>query len=472
MKVSAEKIDNSQMVIEVEAEPEEVERSLEGAYQRLVQKAEIPGFRKGKAPRHMLERYIGREALLEDALEQLVPQLLSQAINEHEIDVIARPDIEITKTDPVTFKATVPVRPTVELGNYAELRVDQEPSEVSEEDINRVIEQLRHQHATWEPVERPVKLGDLLTLDVKGSVDDKPILDKEGLQFQALKGVPIPVPGFSEGLEGLKKEQRKKFSVTLPEDYGAKELAGKECHFEVMVNEIKEQKLPELDDEFAKSMGQDFDTLGALKDNVTSNLRAIAEETARRKYENEVIDKLVEISTIDFPPVMVEQEIERIISAQERELQANRLSLEEYLKSQQKSRDDLREDIRPVASKQVAASLALSKLAEAEQITVSEEDIDKELEKMVQDAGEHGEELKRMFQSPQARMSMQQMLLTSKTIKLLTDIASGEVAAPAVTVETSPVAAEAEAKETESEPSDDGSPAAQAEERSEGAEPT
>ncbi|KPJ52124.1 MAG: hypothetical protein AMJ37_03480, partial [Dehalococcoidia bacterium DG_18] len=229
MKVSTEKIENSQMVLEVEAEPEEVARSLEEAYHRLVGRAEIPGFRRGKAPRAMLERYIGREALLEKALERLVPDLLNQAIAEQGIEAIAPPEVEITQVDPVSFKATVPVRPTVELGNYRELSIAPEPVAVAEEEVNKVIEQLRYQHAPWEPVERPIKFDDLVTIDVAGSVEGKPLLDRKDLQFQVLQGLPFPVHGFAEKLEGLDKGQDSEFSISLPADYAASELAGKEC---------------------------------------------------------------------------------------------------------------------------------------------------------------------------------------------------------------------------------------------------
>lgn len=426
MKVSTEKIENSQMVLEVEAEPEEVARSLEEAYRRLVGRAEVPGFRRGKAPREMLERYIGKEALLEEALERLVPHLLNQAIAEQGIEAIAQPEVEITQVDPVSFKATVPVRPTVELGNYRELSIAPEPVAVAEEEGNKVIEQLRYQHAPWEPVERPIKFDDLVTIDVAGSAEGKPLLDRRDLQFQVLQGLPFPVPGFAEKLEGLEKGQDSEFSISLPVDYGASELAGKECLFKVRVGEIKEKKLPELDDEFAKSIGQGFETLDALTDNVMSNLRLMSQERARRRYEEKVIDAVVELSSVEFPPILVEQEIDRLIAAQERELGESRLSLEDYLRSRKKSKEELREEFRPVASGQVTGSLVLAKVAEAEEIAVTEEEIGEEVAAMVQGAGERGEELRKLFQSAAARQSLERVLVTRKAVKRLVEIASGE----------------------------------------------
>ncbi|MBE0415309.1 MAG: trigger factor [Dehalococcoidia bacterium] len=426
MKVSTERIENSQVVLEVEAEPEEVERSLEEAYRRLVKRADVPGFRRGKAPRAMLERYIGREALLQEALDHLVPQLLRQAIEEQGIDAIAHPEIEITQSDPVTFKATLPVRPTVELGNYQEISIAPEPVEVTEEEMNRVIEQLQYQHALWEPVERPIKFGDLVTIDVEGSIGEESHLDREGIPFHVLQGLPWPVPGFAEKLEGLEKGQEKEFTISFPADYETSELAGKECLFKVLISEIKEKKLPELNDEFAKSLGEGFESMDSLRERVTSNLRLMAEEEARRRYEGKVIDAVVELTQVEFPPILVENDIDQLIAGQERLLRDNRMSLEDYLRSRKKTAEKLREELRPLATRQVTQSLVLTKVAEAERIEVSEEEIDGEIEAMAQGVGEKGEELRKMFNSPAARQSLEEMLLTRKTVKRLVEIASGK----------------------------------------------
>jgi len=413
------------MVLEVEAEPEEVEHSLEQAYHRLVKRVEVPGFRRGKAPRDMLENYLGRGALLENALDKLVPQLLSRAIEEQGLDVVAQPEIEITKADPVTFKATVPLRPTVKLGSYRELDIAPETVTSSEEDVNRVIEQTRYRQAPWEPVERPVKFGDLVIIDVMGSVEGKPLLDRKDLEFQVQQGLPFPVPGFAEKLEGVEQGQDMEFSISLPSDYGVSELAGKECYFKVRVSEIKEKKLPELNDEFARSIGQGFETLDALTDSVTENIRLVAEQSARRRYEEKVIDAVVEGSHVEFPPIFVEQEIDRFIAEQERDLSQNRMSLEDYLRITKKSMEDFREELRPVASGQVARSIVVSKVAESEDISVSGEEIDGEVAEMVKGAGEQGEALGKFFQSAEARQSLERMLVTRKTIERLVEIASG-----------------------------------------------
>lgn len=426
------------MVLEVEAEPEEVERSLEQAYHRLVKRVDVPGFRRGKAPRDMLEQYLGRGALLENALDRLVPQLLKRAVEEQELDVIAQPEIEITKADPVTFKATVPLRPTVKLGSYRELDIATETVTSSEEEVNRVIEQTRYQQAPWEPVERPIRFGDLVIIDVMGSVEGKPLLDRKGLEFQVQQGLPFPVPGFAEKLEGVEQGQDLELSIPLPSDYGVTDLAGKECYFKVRVGEIKEKKLPELNDEFARNIGQGFETLDALTDSVTENIRLVAEQRARRRYEEKVIDAVVEGSHVEFPPIFIEQEIDRFIAEQEKDLSQNRMSLEDYLRITKKSMEEFREELRPVASGQVARSIVISKVTEAEDISVSDEEIDQEVAEMVKGAGEQGEALGKFFQSAEARQSLERMLVSRKTIERLVEIASGGVeSTPGIAAATS-----------------------------------
>lgn len=461
MKVSTEKTENRQVVLEIGAEPEEVERSLDGAFKRLAQRAQVPGFRKGKAPRDMLERHIGRGALLEEALERLVPQLLNQAINEQGLEPIAQPEVEITQIEPLIFKATVPLSPTVELGDYKNISIDREPVSVTDEDIDRVIQQLRAQQGTWMPAERPVQFGDLVTINVIGNADGKEILNRNDLQYQVFQGVPIPVPGFSEQLEGMAKGQDKEFTIALPDEKAAGELAGKDCTFKVSVSEIKEQHLPELDDEFAKSLGQGFETADALREDVATHLQAMAEQSARRSYENKAIDALIEASAVEFPAVIAEREIDRLIGAQESELQASKISLEDYLRSQNKSREELREQLRPIATKNIAGSLALGKLAEAEKIEVSAAEIDEEIEIMSTNAGEQGENMRQLFQSPGTRKSLENVIITRKTVQRLVQIASGEAEAQPAEAEhhaepaqTASSEAQPEAANDESEASD------------------
>jgi len=454
VKAKAEKIENSQVVLEVEVDPEEEEKSLEEAYRRLVKKAEIPGFRKGKAPRAMFERFIGRDVLLQEAMERLVPQLLARAIEEQELEPIDQPEVEIIQTDPVVFKATVPLSPTVELGEYKEIRIPREPVEVADEDVDRVIERLREEQAPWAPVERPVQLGDLVVMDVEGKIGEETLDKREGIQYQVFADFAFPVPGFSEKLVGVEKGKEAEFTISFPADHERDELAGNECWFKVLIGEIKEKKLPELDDEFAKSVGEEFDSLDALRERIAANLRGMAEEQATRGYEEQVIDAVVDQANVEFPPVLIERDIDGMIGEQERELRANRMSLEDYLARTQMSPEQLREELRPLATKRVTRSLVLSKVMEDEAIEVADQELDGEVETMAQAAGDKADELRQFFKSTVGRQSLERTLLTRNTVRRLVEMAGEEAgsveppqASEAAATESTQDAGEAESTE-------------------------
>jgi trigger factor len=425
MKVTREKEENCQVWLNVEMEPAEMKEALDESYHRLAQRAEIPGFRKGKAPRAVLERHIGKDRLLEDALSSLLPQAYEKALKEQELEPIANPDIEITQTDPVTFKATISLKPVVELGDYQGIRLKPEPPEAIDDELNNMIEQLRRQHGSWEPAERAAGLDDLVTLDIDSQVEDKPFIKQEGVQYQLLKNQPAPAPGFTEKLVGMKGGEAKEFKLQLPADYAQKELAGKEASFKVKITEVKQLRLPELDDEFAVSVNPEFKTFDGLKKRISENLKLMAEDRAQREFEEKVVDAAVDLSQVDFPPVLVEMEIDRTLEQQARQLQANNMAMEEYLSRIGKKEEELREELRPAATKRVIRSLVLGRITEAEKVEVSEADVDAELDRMIQSAGEKKDEAKKQLDTPQVRSSLEQILTTRKTVQRLVEIAGG-----------------------------------------------
>ncbi|MBA7503507.1 Trigger factor [subsurface metagenome] len=425
MKVTNEKTENCQTFLTIEMEPAEVEESLEKSYSRLVRKTDIPGFRKGKAPRAILERHIGKESLLEDALNNLLPEAYEKAIKEQKIEAIAQPHIEITQTDPVVFTVTVPLLPKVELGDYHRIQVTPEPVELTEDDVNTVIEQLRHRHATWEPVERPVEFDDLVVLDIESNIEDKPFINQKAVQYQVLRDLPFLAPGFAEQLSGMKKNEEKEFKLQFPSDFPRGELAGKEPSFKVKITEIKQERLPELDDEFAKGVSPDFKTLDSLRERVSADLKLRAEEKARIDFEERVIEAAVDLAELEFPPILVENEIDRLLNQRFQRLQRGDQGLEEYLKSVNKTKEELREELHPLATKRVIRSLALGKIAEEEKIEVSDSEVDAEIENMIKNTTENKDELQKVLSTPQARESIEQLLVTRKTVQLLVEIAKG-----------------------------------------------
>ena len=425
MKVTKEKTENSQVFLTIEMEPAEVEESLDKSYHRLVKKESIPGFRKGKAPREILERYIGKGSLLGDALDNLLPEACEKAIKEQEIEAIARPHVEITQTDPVVFKVTVPIKPTIKLGDYHHIQVTPEPVDVTEDDVNAAIEQLRHQEATWEPVERQVEFGDLVVLDIESNIEDKPFINRKGIQYQVVHDLPFPAPGFAEQLPGMKKNEDKEFKLQFPSDFSNAELAGKESSFKVRITEIKQEILPELDDEFAGGINPDFKSLDSLREQVSADLKLRAEEKARMDFEERVIEAVVDIAELEFPPILVEMEIDRLLNQRLQRLQVGKEGLEEYLRGINKTEEELREGLRPLATKRVTRSLVLGRIADEGKIEVTDSEIEDEIENMTKSAAEKKDELQEFLNRLESRESIKQLLTARKTIRQLVEIAKG-----------------------------------------------
>jgi trigger factor len=423
VNVTREKTENCQAYLTIELESTEVEKALETSYRHLVNKTNVPGFRKGKTPRAVLERYLGKGSLLDEALNALVPEAYANAIKEQEIEAIAQPSIEITQTDPLVFKAIVPLRPTVELGDFRNIRVTREPVTVTEDDTNAVIEQLRHQQATWEPVERTAESGDMLILDIESSIEGEPFFNREGAQFKLVPEAVFPAPGFSGQLVGAAVDEEREFQIELTEDYPREELRGKSASFKVKVKEIKQEILPELTDEFAQAVNQEYADLNTLREQVTANLRQGAEEKARADLEEKVIKAVAEVTQVDFPPILVESEIDRMINQQLQRWQMTD-KLEEYLRIINKTDEELRDELRPLATERVTNSLILGEVAETEKVEASDTEVDAEVENLMKNVTENTEEFSNFLGTPESREAIRRSLVTRKTVQLLVDIAT------------------------------------------------
>ncbi|MFC1947061.1 trigger factor [Chloroflexota bacterium] len=419
MKITNDKTENSQMFLTIEMEPEEVEESMQVAFKRLNKKARIPGFRKGKAPRDIFERYLGKDYLMEEALNDIIPMAYAKAVEEQSIEAIAQPQIEIEQMEPLIMKATVPLKPTIELGDYKSLKVEQETVEITSEKVDEVIEQLRHQNATWEPVEgRAVEFDDLLIMDIVGTMGEKNVIEQKGAQYQVTAGQTFPVQGFAEQLVGMNSGDEKEFEMVYPEDYGDEELAGNKVNFKINAIEIKKEVLPEISDEFAKTVDAEFETMTALRERAETDMKERAEQQSKMNFEEEIVHGIADVSKVEYPPVLIESEITRILNQQ---FQRSNQSLEDYLATVSKTEEELREDLRPSAEHRVVHSLVLSKVAEVEEIEVSNEEVDEEIENMVKDSTDKKEELKKFFNDPQIRDSIVQNMMTRKTMEKLTE---------------------------------------------------
>ena len=427
MKVTTQRLPESQVLLEIEVDPQQMERSMDKAYRKLVQRVEVPGFRKGKTPRAMLERHIGRERLLQEAIDIVVPEAYNQALEEQDIDAIDQPEIEMTGAEPLSFKATVPVRPTVELGDYKALRVPRDAVEVDPKEVEDSVDELRRRYAIHEPVERDVKPGDIIRASVKIVVDEREVYNDEDVELHLREGRTIMLPGFAESITGAKKDEAREIDLEIPEDEGG-QLAGKTVHVSVAVKEIKEEHLPDLDDDFAKGVGEGFETMAALRERLHNDIKERSESEAAVKYQNEVVAALTEnAARIEFPPVMIDREVGRLIRDQARQTGQE---VGRYLELIKRTPAEIREDMGPAATERVRRSLALGELADAEAIEVGEEDVQAEIDTIVAQAGggaeEQAERYRRLFDSEEARASLGRSLLTKRTMDRLVEIASQE----------------------------------------------
>ncbi len=419
VRVSTQRLPESQVVLEIEVDSDQMERSLDKAYRKLVQRVAVPGFRKGKTPRGMLERHLGRERLLHEAHDMLIPEAYNKAIEEHDIDAIDQPSIELVKDEPLAFKATVPIRPTVELGEYRRLRVQRGPAVIDEAEVESALEELRRRYALHEPVERPVQAGDIVRADVRAVIDGRQIYKDDDAEFRLREGATILLPGFAEGLIGAEKGVAKEIEVTAPA--GEQPLSGKSGIVSATVKEVKTERLPDLDDQFAREVGEGFADLDTLRERLRNDVRERLEAQAEEAYRDEAVGALVEqAKTIEFPPVLVDREVERLVKDQARHTGQD---VEQYLAMIKRTPEQFRGEVLPAATERVKRSLALSRLAEDENVAVERQEVDDEIERIVSSSGQQADQIRRLFSTADARAAIERSLLTRKTVDRLVEIA-------------------------------------------------
>lgn len=414
-----------------------MERSPERAYRRLSQRVSVPGFRKGKTPRPMLERHVGRQRLVQEALDILIPEAYNQALDEQDIEPIGQPSIELVQEEPLSFKATVPIRPTVELGDYRTLRIQRYPVTVDPIEVDATLEELRRRYALWEPVERPVQMGDSIRAEVHGTIEGREVTDDTDAEIELREGTTIVAPGFIEALVGAEKGVPKEITVTMAP---GSQYEGKEATFNITVKEIKEERVPDLDDEFARQVGEGFSSLQGLREELTKNMEERRKAEAEEEYRQEAVVALEQqAEKVEFPPVMVDREIDRLLRDSARETGQD---LDRYLQMLRRTEDELRQELRPGATERVRRSLALSRLAEMEDIRVEPEDVDREIDKLAASAGAQAEQMRQIFSGPDAREAIARSLHSRKTLDRLAEIVSQEPIEESEGQEEAPAAAD------------------------------
>ena len=448
MKVTQEDLAQRQVVLNIEVESEDLEPYLQRAHRQLAQRVNVPGFRKGKAPRHVVERLIGHENLLHEALHALVPDMADRAVTEQGLAVSAMPEVEIVETDPlVMLKATVPLAPEVELSDYRSLRIETAAVESDEGAVEEAIEQIRRESTPWEPVERPVQMEDLAVIDLTGSIEGEYVINQKDASY-VVNEERFPAPGFGEALVGMQQSETREFTLTFPEGEDISErVAGKPCDFVVTLKDLKERQLPELDDEFAKGVGNGYNSLEALREFVGNQLRGNREREAQGNYEAEVVERVLQDSKVELPPLLIQREIDRLLEDMQESSSAGgqrQADVDSYVESLGKTQEEIRAELEPRALERLQRAAVLSEIADRENMDVSQEALDEEIAAMVQMAGTQGDQMRRFFEEPRNQDSVSRNLRTRLTIQRIAAIARGEEVDPERVESEEPPAAEAE----------------------------
>ena len=423
VNVTRESDSPTEVTLTISMEPGDLEPFLNRSYRRVVSRLQIPGFRPGKAPRSVVENHVGRVALVQEALEFMIPESLDQVLREQDIKAFSDPDLEVLELEPVSFKAVVPLEPEVDLGEISALSVERPEVEISQEDVDQVLEELRYEAAPWEPVERPVAFGDLVTLNVKGNIAGEQVVDDEGIDFIPQQDNEQPLPGFSIYLEGMTEGQDKEFTLAVPDDYPQQSYAGLECRFQVDVISIKEKQLPELDDEFAKGVRDGYESLEALSTSIRERLTESAEYTAQRQLEQSILEELRNQATIQASSLIYQRELDSMYDDRERSLRNQRLNMDTYLEYMGQTAEELREQLRPQAEERLHTFLVIRKFADQEGIEVGPEEVDEEIDRLISFSATESEgPMRQALNTDSSRDSIRTNLLQRKTTARLAEI--------------------------------------------------
>ena len=426
MNVTRELDSPTEVTLKISMDAEDEEPFLNRSYRRVVGRFSIPGFRRGKAPRSIVEQHLGRSALVQEALDFMIPESLDQVLREHEIRAFAEPQVEVVEMEPVSFTAIVPLEPAVDLGDFRSIRLQAPPVAIGPEDIDRVLQDLRYESAPWEPANRPVAFGDLVTLNVHAVIGGDSVINDEGVDFIPEQDNALPLPGFSIYIEGMREGQEKEFALTVPEDYQHEAYAGLEARFQVTALSIKEKKLPELDDEFAKGVRDGFESLAALSDHVRQRLTEEGENAAQRELERSSLAEVRNRATIAASDLVYQREVDSLREEQERALQGQRIDLATFLAYTGQTEADFLARLRPQAEERLATVLIIRKLAEEEGLAVEQADVDEEVARLISlSAAETAGEMRRALQADGAQDSIRSTLLHRRVMARLVEIVTG-----------------------------------------------
>lgn len=425
MSVQVEKLEKNMAKLTIEVSAEEFDAAIEQAYQKDKKKISLPGFRKGKAPRKMIEKMYGTGVFYEDAANIVIPKAYSEAAKECGEEIVSQPEISVTQIgagQPFIFTAEVALKPAVTLGDYKGVEVEKTPVEVSEEEVDKEVDKERENNSrTIDVDDRAVEKGDMIKLNFEGFVDGTPFEGGKAEDYSLTIGSGSFIPGFEDQLIGAKIGEEVEVNVTFPEEYHAAELKGKPAVFKCTVNEIKVKELPEADDEFAKDVSE-FDTLAEYKDDIRAKLLEKKAADAKREKQNKTVAKAVENATMEIPEAMITEQVRRMADDFARRLQSQGLSMDQYMQFTGLTMDALAQQMRPEALKRIQNSLVLEAIAKAENIEVSDEKVNEEIEKMAAAYKMEADKLKELIGDAE-KEQMKSDLAIQAAVDMITDAA-------------------------------------------------
>ena len=423
MSLQVEKLEKNMAKLTIEVSAEELEKAIEGAYQKNKNKISIPGFRKGKAPRKMIEQMYGKGIFLEDAANALIPEHYSKAVEECELEIVSQPEIAVTQAEPgkaFIFTAEVAVKPEVTLGEYKGVEVPKSETEVTDEDVEAELKKEQEKNSRTVTVEdRGAENGDITTIDFEGFVDGEAFEGGKGTDYPLTLGSGSFIPGFEDQLVGSKAGDHVEVKVTFPEEYQAKELAGKEAVFQCDVKKVEAKELPELDDDFAQDASE-FDTLAEYKEDIKKNLTEKKEKEARAAKENAAVDKAIENAEMEIPDAMVATQTRQMLDDFARRMQSQGLTMEQYFQFTGMTAEKMQEEMKPQALKRIQTRLVLEKIAEVENIQPTQEEVDEEISKMAEAYKMEADKIKELLGDRELEQ-MKKDMAVQKAVTLVAD---------------------------------------------------
>ncbi|WP_072525065.1 trigger factor [Clostridium sp. Marseille-P3244] len=427
MSLQVEKLEHNMAKLTIEVSAEDVEKALQAAYLKERKKISIPGFRKGKVPRQMIEKMYGPEVFYDEAANHMISEAYGKAYDECELEIVSQPEIDITQLEkgkPFIFTAEVAVKPEVTLGEYKGLKVDKVSTRVTQKEVDEEIEKERDRNArTVEITDRPVQDKDQIMLDFEGFVDGEAFEGGKGEKYPLTIGSGSFIPGFEDQLIGAEIGKELEVNVTFPEDYQAEDLAGKAAVFKCTVHEIKAKELPELDDEFVSDVSETSSTVDEYKAEVKAKIKERKEREGKQKKEDQAVEQAVANAQIDIPEPMIELQTKQMADDFARRLMQQGLNMEQYFQFTGLSEEKFMEEMRPQAEKRIRTRLVLEAVAAAEKIEVSDERLDEELKKMADSYQMEVDKLKE-FMGENEKKEMREDIAVQEAVTLIADAAA------------------------------------------------